>query len=343
MDSYIKKILQCVELTGKWLDARISDDGVLKDGDEDLGRYYKAIYPTRSMGKAYKASRMLDHVMDICLTPEGDLHNQNGRAAKKTNANYTTNFCQCYSISWITWAAFITNRFDVFNTLFDGMLRNYYDPEVGCYRSVKGVDIYDTNSAALLVETASMRGDYALADKGATFLARVLKAQPDSANSFYFRVNKDFSISYTPEDVKMQRVIEKRAEDLQVYWLLGMPAVALSRLYAKTRKEQYLRLAQDYYEQFLSCGDGAFCAPGSGKSMWAGTILYRLTGDEKYLKAAKRILDYFFSIYRTEGPFAGVWAAASMKDEDITPKYLYDVVPEYLRWHIDAAAELSML
>ena len=123
----------------------------------------------------------------------------------------------------------------------------------------------------------------------------------------------------------------------QYYYYFGMPSVALAQIYELTGKAEYLEGSKAYFDRFLSCGSAALRAPGSGKSFWASSILYRLTGEEKYKEACLSLMDYFCKAQRGDGSFL----MPHMTEADLTPKQNYNLIPEYARWFFEVAAELS--
>jgi len=123
----------------------------------------------------------------------------------------------------------------------------------------------------------------------------------------------------------------------QAYWFLGLPCAALLHLYQKSSETIYLDQAKRLFDILLSCGDPGFNAPGSGKSFWAASMLYRLTKEEKYLDACLKAMNYFTSMHQPDGTFL----LPDMKPEEASAKFLFDVTPEYARWFLEVASELA--
>lgn len=75
------------------------------------------------------------------------------------------------------------------------------------------------------------------------------------------------------------------------------------RLYATTGAEQYLEGAKRCFFFFPKLEERAWVNYASGKTMWAGAELYRLTGPRTFAETAVRLLDFYV---RTQSA-AGCW------------------------------------
>ncbi|MHB1485280.1 MAG: hypothetical protein ACYCYI_11540 [Saccharofermentanales bacterium] len=337
MQRLISELIRRGELSAQTLLSKITPEGYLYDGDDDLGNYYKCLYPVRLTGHTATASLLANRIMEMFYQENHDLHNKTG---PKTGGNYTSNYCQFYPNYWVMLGSALCGRYDITMKLVDSAKKLYYNEKTGSFCS--NIDqedkTYDTNSAAIAIETFCLSGEYDKADRAADFLSTIEKNQPDPDNFFYSRANEDFEILTDPTNNPVYTLIDKN-QPFQAYWFLGMPALALARFYDKTGNDKYLKLSQLYYEQFISCGDFRTRALGSGKNMSAAAILYRQTKDIKYFTDCKNIAEFFFSLQSDTGVF--VPPGSSL--ESITPKVFYDIVPEYTRWLFEVASDLSAM
>jgi hypothetical protein len=336
MKSYAGELYRRGQLSAKWVSEQVDENGFLPCGG-DLGCYYKCVYPLRSAGYTHKASLLLSRILALHLTETGDLRNSD---SEKTKGSYTSWFSQVYPNGWVILGAWLLGRFDAVKLLMDGVILNFYDPEMGTFRSCAKPreDIYDVNSAAMAVELF-MLFDLEKAEKAARFLTDHIAGQPDIQNRYYGKIKKPF-IYLTGDDARNDTYsFIKKGEKDQAFWFLGMPCAALTQLFELTGKLEYLDTARHYFDVFLECGDPAFCGAGSGKAFWSSSMLYRITGEKIYRDSCIRLMDFFFSIQREDGTFL----LPGMDPSGLTPKFLFDTTPEYARWFLEVAAELSAI
>jgi len=322
-------------LSAKWVADQVGDDGTILACDGDLGNYYKCVYPLRLAGYTHKASLTLKKIMSLHYTKEGDLHNPSG---DKTSGSYTSKYCQVYPNGWVFLGAYMTGQYDIAGKLMKGILDLYYDDELGTIRSVCNprTDLFDINSAAMAVEMFCLT-DMDKAKRAADFIIRHIDNQPDPKNLYYSIIKKPFEYLTGPEFENATYSVVDLNGEKQAYWFLGLPCAAMIHLYQKTSDKLYFNQAVRLFDIYLSCGEPGFNAPGSGKSFWAASMLYRLTGEEKYKNACLKVMDYFISMQQPDGTFL----LPGMKPEEAVPKFQFDVAPEYARWFLEVASELA--
>jgi len=338
MQQYIDELVRRGRLGAAWLKDQVSSDGMIPlIADNDLGCYYKCVLPLRLSGYSVEASRVLDTIMRLHYTANGDLRNS---AERKTSGTYTSVFCQVYPNGWVTLGAHALGRFDVVRKLMAGIIDNYYDEEMGTFRAcaLPRLDHFDINSCSMAVELF-MLTDLPRARRAADFIIRHIDGQPDLDKFYHGRVVKPFDYITELDAKNPDYGSMDFSKSNQAYWFLGLSAAALTQLYELTADERFLAASERLFAIFLACGDHGFQAPGSGKSLWTASMLYRLTGKSIYRDSAFRLIDYFFSIQREDGTFL----LPNMKPEEATPKFLFDTTPEYTRWFFEVAAEFAML
>ncbi len=319
----------------RWIESQTAADGTLANCDSDLGCYYKCVYPLRIGGYPEVASRILNRVLELHGTDDGDLRNS---LERKTSGTYTSKYCQIYPNGWIMLGAYFQGHFDVFRRLIGGAAAHYYDEERGTFRACAfpRQDLFDVNSAAMATELFALC-DLPKARRAADFLARHIDGQPDPDHWYYSVVDKDFHYVTDLKPGELFYTAVKKGEKNQAFWFMGMPCAALLQLYEITGETVHLETAKKFFDAFLSCGEPAFCGAGSGKAFWSSSILYRLTGEKKYLDACLKLKDFFFDIQQPDGTFL----LSGMTPQDLVPKFLFDTIPEYARWFLEVAAELA--
>ncbi len=334
IDAYASELLRRGRLAAGWMAGQVDENGALPCKG-DLGAYYKCVYPLRMAGYSLQASRMLECIMHLHYRNDGDLRNSD---EQKASGNYTSHFSQVYPNGWIIQGAFLLGRFDIVRKLLKGVMDNYYDEEMGTFRSScrPRVEQFDVNSAATALEVFLLT-DIEKAKRAADFLLRLLYNQPDPENWFYSRVRKPFTYITTPDPRSATYSAIRIGEEKQALWFLGLPCAALVQLYDYTGEARYLEAAERFFATFLSVGEPAYCWITSGKSAWAAAMLYRITREKRYLTTLRTLTDFLISLQQEEGFFL----VPGMTAEEMGPKLLFDLAPEYVRWFLDIAADLS--
>lgn len=93
-----------------------------------------------------------------------------------------------------------------------------------------------------------------------------------------------------------------------------------------------------FFDAYLRCGEPGFRSVTTGKGFWAASMLYRLTGRERYLEVVRKAGAYLISLQREDG----LWMWPGKTEEEMGAKLKFDASPEYVRWFLEVAAELSV-
>ena len=335
MHKFTESLIERGTLTAKWLLSQLNNDGSIKCTD-DLGAYYKCVYPLRCSGNSYAASLLLKQVMKRFYTENGDLRYSE---QKKTKEPYTSRFSQTYPNGWVVLGAELLGQRDIVKKLNVGLIKNYFDEEMGSFRTSTQPkqDRFDSNSAATGV-LCLMYTDMDKSQRAADFLLRLIKNQPEPLRRFYINVEKPFEYVTQPDPKYPGFTFVEFGSEGQATWVLGLPCAALTKLYEATGDKKYLDGAIEYFDTFLKIGEPAFHSYGAGKAMWSASMLYRLTNEKKYHDACLRLIDFFFSIQAEDGSFP-----LECGDDPEFKGYMtiFDPSPEYCRWFFEVAAELN--
>ena len=116
----------------------------------------------------------------------------------------------------------------------------------------------------------------------------------------------------------------------QFYFMTGYAAAFLATMHLLSGKPDYLSCAQRYFD-FTIATTGVYESHFSHKLAWGASLLYRITGEQKYRKAAMRVADFILGMQDENGQwFSG------------TPPHVYlDQAAECGIWLRTIAAELA--
>lgn len=311
----------------------VNPDGVYPDTN-DVGCYYKSPFSLIVNGQTQAAVKCVSYVMKRFMTPDGDFMNS---PEVRSGGTYTTNYCQLYPNGWLLRAAMALRWFDLGRKVFDFIL-TCRDSKTGGFRSVVGdkSPIVDSNSTAISVLGCMLSGRPELAVSGGDFLLKMIDTQPDPSK-FYVRwlPAEGFMTKYEEKDSKFY-VIDA-SKPAQNYWQAGLPMCILSQLYQFTREERFLKGAVKYYDFLTSCHLDVTCTAPASKVSWGSSLLYRLTGDKRYLTTAQKVLQFLLDIQQKEG-YMLLQQYSSFEEQPI--KITYDCTAEFSCWLADSAIEL---
>jgi DUF1680 family protein len=82
-----------------------------------------------------------------------------------------------------------------------------------------------------------------------------------------------------------------KTEGDQYFFRPGIAGGFLARLYQATAEQQWLHLAQQYMRFAETATDQLFWLLRAGKVGWAASVLYGLTGEQKYRDMAVKVGD----------------------------------------------------
>lgn len=316
-----------------------NEQGLYPDVD-DVAAYYKSVYPLRIGGQSSASARMLRHLVDRFMQPNGDLVNS---PTERTSGSYTPNFCQLYPNMWIVRGANALRWYDL-QEKFVNFIFQHRDPSGGFYATVDPpTKVIDTNATGVGVMISIHAGRYEAARQTCDLLIQMFAEQPDPAR-LYFRYipGEGYETDYEGKDEKYTfNCYIDSTKDKQAYWPWGMPMINLANMYALCGERKYLDAAVAIFD-FLDqkCNPDAFHHVTAGKCGWGAAVLYRLTGDRRYRDKAVSQMEFLLGVQHADGYFMGL----GVKDEsEMAPRYLYDYTGEWTTWLIDTATEFAYM
>lgn len=314
-----------------------AETGAYPDTD-DLGCYYKSVYPLRIAGESVASARMMQYIVERFMQPNGDLINS---LTQRTSGSYTPNYCQLYPNMWIVRGANALRWYDVQKKLVD-FIFNYRDPDTGgFYATVNpSTDVIDSNATGVGVMISIHAGRLDAARQTCDLLLRMIDQQPDP-DRMYFRYvsGKGFETDMKGKDEKTQwNYYIDRKKEKQAYWPWGMPMVNLANMSVITGDRKYLDGAIGIFKFMESCTGHAFNWLTAGKCGWAAAILYRMLGEKRFRERAVSQMDFILKSQHKNGYMMG---PGITNEYEQTARICYDYTGEWASWLIDSAIEFA--
>ena len=227
----------------------------------------------------------------------------------------------------------------VFNKKVFGFLRTCRDEATGgvYYQVNRESGLFESNATACLCLAGLMRGRLEVAKKSADSLLQWKGLQKDERR-FYIRWNSFDGLRTECDEADRKFFVVDSTQEAQLYWLIGLPMAALAKLYQVVGERKYLECSIALYDFLVSCRPDVFGSPPIGKLGWGAAVLYRITGDTRYLETNQKITRYYLDTQHKDG----YWLAPAYETVEAQPlKQTTDWTSEFCAWLSDYLAELG--
>lgn len=316
------------QITVQYFESNIKKDGSYGKHVNDLCCYFKSPMMFIYANKKDPANHVLGYIYSTFMTKTGDfLTNSSSKSLKNEYKKFWS-----YTNVWIIRAALQLQHKDLlvsgdrYLTQFNtgngtGYLTN--DPE-----QKNGVtDVLTTAHHGLInLEAEKLE----LAISAGNYLCNVLEKQPNINEKFYLSFNKSGEAITNYESNEAAFYCINKKSPNQLYFMIGYPSAYLALLYKKTQNKKYLQAAKMYLDFALTCHQSIFESNYSHKIAWAASIIYGLTGEQKYYTAIEKITDHFIKTQSKNG----LWY-----ENDIYSSY--DQSAEIACWFLDISNNLK--
>jgi hypothetical protein len=213
-----------------------------------------------------------------------------------------------YPLALLAGGAHLRRRHDISYPAFDFLLTRQ-NPESGGFYSASGPIGADAEEEMLSTAQAGLTcllmGNLGAAQHTAAWLQRLWDLQPELPQRLYCRCSSAAGlITDFPPSRAFLYVME--AQGLwQPYFLPGIAAAFLGRLFMATGEEGYLRLARQYQDFSMNATDRQFDSAQVCKSGWGSAVLYEATGEPLYREWTLRLGDWFVEVQLPDGHWEG--------------------------------------
>lgn len=323
---------------GNYIGNEKPDENGIYPDTHDVGCYYKSIYFLRSVGEAAAAARAFNYVIQNFMTEDGDFYNT---PESRTSGSYTPNFCQLYPNMWLMRGAVMMDWHKLYRKIISFLIK-YRDPKTGgFYATVNpATKVIDSNATGLGALCCLLGGEPDCAIQSGEMVLRMIKEQPET-DKFYLRW-KDGSgyqtdLSDVPDKQKKFYRIDAK-EPGQAYWCWAWPMNGLVGLYEYTGQERFLKGAIEIYDFLASCHENAFAFTTAGKGGWGSALLYRITGDKRYLKTALSQMNWIMNAQHKDGYMLGP-GVKNFYEQPL--RTTYDFTADFCTWLVGTSIELA--
>ena len=271
-------------------------------GDPALGvaDYYKVPAAFMVCGHSTSAARLCGWIRKNGMTQDGDFVPRPEEAGGYAYTYYNT---------WVIIGAHRLGQFDLSQSGME-FLMDFWDPESGGFYSSATEREEDTKQDLWVVsgcgQAALYTGMTDVASSVGRWMQVLMRAQPNYPEQMYTVFSREEGLHTDPDpDDELRYVVNADAERDQYFFHPGIAGGFLARLYQATGEQTWLELAKEYMRFAEGASDYLFRTLRAGKVGWAASVLYTLTGEEKYREMAVRVGD---NIVEQQSP-EGYWSA----------------------------------
>jgi hypothetical protein len=265
-------------------------------GNPELGidEYYKALTAFAVCGHTRTAARLCRWILSHGITSEGDF---GPRTESSGGFRYT------YPNAWITIGA---HRLGEFGLSQRGMefLMGFWDSESGGFFSDARKRDAETEQDIIYVSFCGLAALYTgrinIAKSVGGWLKAVMECQPCFPEKLYTVYSRAKGL-HIMADSEIRYVVSRNATTYQNFFQPGAAGAFLASLYQATGEQEWLHLSREYMSFTEGASDYLFSLLAAGKVGWSASLLYKITGENKYGAMAGRIGDSIIAAQTKEG------------------------------------------
>lgn len=311
-----------------WLLSLQTREGAWRRLDtEVLDAYYKGSWALAVMGEAAAAQRLLTHVHDRFLLPDGDLTPRGG--------DWHYDVHHLYANAYVIIGAHRLERYEISLPAVRYLL-SQQDPDHGGFYSSKTAAGHkfrsDTMSTSACGLACLAAGHIEEARRVADHFARMIEMQPAPDERFFTTLEADGRLGTDfPQGETWWRVIDTRQAN-QCWYAVGLPFAFCVLLTQATGEKHYADLA-DWFFAFQSRCVNPWDGGSSGKAGWGCSVLYRITGERRYRDIALHVAQNIVGYQTASGWYlGGVKPQPGMTEPEQHDGDTFDATAEFVLW-----------
>ncbi len=267
------------------LTKRRSDGGF---GIPEMGvtDYDKALLAFGVCGQSNAASQLCGWIRTNGITPLGDF---GPRPESFSDFHYT------YPNSWVIIGAHRLGNFDLAQKGMN-FLMDFWDSKSGGFYSSSSRRDAETEQDVIYVSFCGLAAIYTgrieVAKAVGGWMRNLMKLQPNFPQQLFTVYSRAKGLHTSPEpENELRYVVSSNATRYQCFFQPGAASAFLASLYQATGEKEWLDLAKEYMHFAERASDYLFTLLAAGKVGWAASLLYKLTGENKYREMAIHIGD----------------------------------------------------
>jgi hypothetical protein len=295
--------------------------------DAKVDAFYKVSWALMATGQPAAAHRALNYTFMNFFTDDGDFIPREHPSHKKVHYLYPN--------AYLIVGSMIAGRYEIAIPAVNFLL-NHQDANHGGFYSQSNnpnsKNISDTVSTSAAGVACLAAGRIDAARRVAEFLKNIVDIQPALNNCFFTTIQPNGLLITDLKDNKevFLRIIDVRKEN-QFWYALGLPFAFLVQLASATGEKRYYDLAQWYFDFQMRClnpWDGS----DSGKAAWGCAMLYRITGEKRYLEIVFHIAENILSKQNADGSWLLQEGIVHEPDKQTFTNADLDLTSEYTLW-----------
>jgi hypothetical protein len=279
-----------------WLLGHVHDDGSIGDPREGY-HFYRAPWTFTVTGETRAAAAICGWIRRNMLQPEGSI----GGPYRVFGDAYA------YRDATLVIGAHMALQYDLSYGLMPRLME-WHDAQSGGFSCDLTPDGEMTDHMDI---PYTCGGGFAFLQLGRlddarrvfTFLKRLYDAQPELPHRFFYTWSRSRQTVITefPTERAIAFVVENQDPRRQRWTIGGIAAGFLCRLYLADPRPEYIDLARKYQQFSMDATDGQFNWAHVCKSSWGSSLLYQVTGEQRYLDWTCRMGDWYVDAQEANG------------------------------------------
>lgn len=271
-------------------------DGSFGKPENGLIDYYKVPFCLATCGASAEANRLCGWIRRHGITPEGDFG---------PRPPLTMEYFYAYFNAWVIMGAQRQGHFDLAQRGMKFLL-TFRDPETGGFYSSHTARTATTKQDLFVVagcgQAALYTGMIEVGRGVGEWLKRVFDQQPNFPQQLYSIYTRAGGLQLKPDPGEEIRCANPHNPTSDGYFFNpGIAAGFLASLHKATGEANWLELAKQYLRQAEIANEYFLSSPRAGKVAWGASLLYTLTGEEKYRQLAMRVGDLLMASQSPDG------------------------------------------
>ena len=292
---------------GQYLLKQLRDDGSF--GDRTVGDYYKVPSAFQVCSETNAANKLCGWIRKFGTSADGDFG---------PRSEFTSGYFYAYYNAWVILGAQRLGQFDLGHRGMDFLMDSYDAQSGGFYSSrterepTTKQDLWVTSGCG---QAALSTGRQDVARGVGQWMQRMMDEQPSYPEVMY-TVSTGRNGLVTEADPKdpIRYALVNATDGDQYFFHPGIAGGFLARLYQATGEQRWLRLATEYMRFAETATDNLFWLLRAGKVGWAASVLYGLTGEEKYRNIAIKVGDNIVAQQADDGSWSAVGSSGPSND-----------------------------